>query len=147
MRVIDMMSIATARNTWNVCSMNEFRKFLNLKPFETFTEWNSDPEIASIAEHLYGHPDNLELFPGLQAEESKPSMASSGLAPGFTISRAILSDAVALSRGDRFFTTGATAGTLTSWGLGEITPDPEGGSKGGLMGKVSLQTPHSYLSR
>lgn len=41
---------------------------------------------------------------GLQAEEAKPSVEGSGLCPGYTISRAILSDAIALVRGDRFFT-------------------------------------------
>jgi len=41
-------------------------------------------------------------MPGLSAEEPKPSQAGSGLACGYTISRAILSDAVALVRGDRY---------------------------------------------
>lgn len=56
-------------------------------------EWNRDPKIWKAAEKLYTHIDNLELFPGLSAEERKPSMPGSGLAPGYTISRAILSDA------------------------------------------------------
>lgn len=137
MRIIDVMGIATARNDWNTCSLNEFRKFLNLKPYETFEQWNSDPEIARIAEQLYVHPDNLELFVGLHAEEAKPSMAASGLAPGYTISRAILSDAVALTRGDRFLTTDFHAGNLTSWGFEDCQPDPQGGSYGGMIGKVS----------
>jgi len=59
--------------------MNEFRSYLNLKPFETFLEWNSDPEIADAAEKLYGHPDALELYPGLHAEEAKPFMPGSGV--------------------------------------------------------------------
>ena len=79
--------------------MNEFRKFLGLKrswhltsflraplltgieEFETFEEWNPDPEIAvcepcflddantqscffvqGAARRLYGHVDNLELY-------------------------------------------------------------------------------------
>ena len=50
-------------------------------------EWNSNPEIARIAENLYAHPDNLELLPGLMGEEAKPSMLGSGLAPGYTVSR------------------------------------------------------------
>lgn len=54
---------------------------------------------------LYGHIDNLELYPGLVAEESKPPIPGAGLCPGYTISRAILADAVALVRGDRFLTT------------------------------------------
>lgn len=64
-KVIDIMGIMQARETWSVCTMNEFRNFLKLKPFSTFKEWNSDPEIANAAQALYGHPDNLELYPGL----------------------------------------------------------------------------------
>ena len=45
-RVIETMSIEQGRQ-WGVCTMNEFRKFLGLKPFETFEEWNSSvPGVA-----------------------------------------------------------------------------------------------------
>jgi linoleate 10R-lipoxygenase len=60
------------------------------------------PEAA--AEALYHDIDNLELYVGLQAEQAKEPRPGAGLCPGFTISRAILSDAVALTRGDRFMT-------------------------------------------
>jgi hypothetical protein len=49
-------------------------------------EWNSDPEIAQVAEHLYGKIDNLELYVGLQAEEAKPVVDGAGLCPGKFIS-------------------------------------------------------------
>jgi hypothetical protein len=42
---------------------------------------------------------------GLQAEETKDPVPGAGLCPGYTISRAILADAVCLTRGDPFFTT------------------------------------------
>ena len=45
---------------------------------------------------------------GLQAEEAKPVVDGAGLCPGYTMSRAILGDAIALTRGDRFFTTDFT---------------------------------------
>ena len=67
-----------------------------------YAEWNPDPVIANAARELYKDIENLELMPGLSAEEPKPSQAASGLAPGYTISRAILSDAAALVRGDRY---------------------------------------------
>ena len=41
---------------------------------------------------------------GLQAEEAKTPQPGAGLCPGYTISRAILADAVCLTRGDRFMT-------------------------------------------
>jgi hypothetical protein len=45
-------------------------------------EWNSDPEIAEVAERLYFNIDNLELYVGLQAEETKPVVDGAGLCPG-----------------------------------------------------------------
>ncbi|GAA5952514.1 hypothetical protein JCM21900_003401 [Sporobolomyces salmonicolor] len=139
MKIIDVLGMATARNDWNICTMNEFRRFLNLKPFATFEEWNSDPKVANIARKLYGHPSNIELFPGLHAEEAKPSESGSGLAVNYTISRGILSDAVALVRGDRFFTTDFNAANLTSWGFEDVQPDPDGGSYGGVIGKLLMR--------
>ena len=53
---------------------------------------------------MYHHIDNLELYVGMQAEETKEPMPGAGLCPGYTMSRAILADAVALTRGDRFMT-------------------------------------------
>lgn len=88
-------------------------QFLGLKPYSTFEEWNPRPEIADAARRLYQHPDNIELYVGLQAEESKKAVPGSGLSPGYTMSRAILADAVALVRGDRFLTNDFTAFNLT----------------------------------
>jgi hypothetical protein len=66
LRLVEMMSIEQAR-AWGLCTMNEFRVFLGLKrksfldisismsiptqlptltEFESFEEWNPDPEIA-----------------------------------------------------------------------------------------------------
>lgn len=90
---------------WNVGSLNEFRKFFGLKSHETFEEINSDPTVADALRHLYEHPDFVELYPGIVSEEAKePMVPGVGIAPTYTISRAVLSDAVALVRGDRFYT-------------------------------------------
>lgn len=62
MRVVEIMGIEQARQ-WGACTvsaadsstelwkltrkqMNEFRKFMGLRPFGTFEEWNSDPDVA-----------------------------------------------------------------------------------------------------
>ena len=37
--------------------------------------------------HLYEHIDNLELYPGLQAEEAKKPGDGAGLCAGFTVVR------------------------------------------------------------
>jgi linoleate 10R-lipoxygenase len=51
------------------------------------------------------HPDFVELYPGIASEATKePMIPGVGICPTHTISRAVLSDAVALVRGDRFYT-------------------------------------------
>jgi linoleate 10R-lipoxygenase len=106
---VEILGIIQSRK-WNVGSLNEFRKFFGLKPYETFEEINSDPDVAESLRSLYDHPDFVELYPGIVAEEAKqPMVPGVGIAPTYTISRAVLSDAVALVRGDRFYTVSHTA--------------------------------------
>jgi linoleate 10R-lipoxygenase len=38
---------------WNCGSLNEFRKFFGLKPYDTFEEINPDPYVAEQLKHLY----------------------------------------------------------------------------------------------
>lgn len=123
------MGIEQARK-WGVCTLNEFREFMGLKKFESFEEWCGVSDVAvrflssfpfrvsrrprltvrlqKTAQRLYGHIDNLELYVGMQAEQAKPPRVGAGLCPGYTISRAILADAVSLTRGDRFLTSDLT---------------------------------------
>ncbi|KAH7030729.1 heme peroxidase [Microdochium trichocladiopsis] len=123
MKPVEILGILQGRR-WNVAGLNEFRKHFGLKPFETFEEINSDPEIADSLRHLYEHPDLVELYPGLVAEEAKePMVPGVGIAPTYTISRVILSDAVCLTRGDRFYTTDYSPKFLTNWGFNEASYD------------------------
>lgn len=111
-------------------SFNRFRRYLNLKPYKDFEDWNPDKEIARAAELLYGHIENLELYPGLMAEVTKPAIPGSGVCPGHTTGRGILDDAVALVRGDRFLSYDFNSTTLTNWGfakLGSLPPGAYGG--------------------
>jgi hypothetical protein len=72
---------------------------------------------STLVEALYGHPDNVEMYPGIVAEASKEEkIPGSGLCPGFTLSYAILSDATALVRGDRFYATDYNPANLTAFG-------------------------------
>ena len=109
-----------------------FRKYLNLKPYETFQDWNPDKETARAAELLYGHIDNLELYPGLMAEVTKPAMPGSGVCPGHTTGRGILDDAVGLIRGDRFLSYDFNSSTLTNWGVAKLNNIPPG-AYGGML--------------
>ncbi|KAH9857342.1 linoleate diol synthase [Lenzites betulinus] len=146
MRLHEIMGIEQNRQ-WGVCSLNDFRKFLGLKTYTSFIEWNSDPVIANAAEKLYGHIDRLELYVGLQAEEAKPVVEGAGLCPSYTISRAILSDAIALTRGDRFFTADYTPFNMTCWGFADCQRDPAGPGNGSILGRLLLRTlPDHYTS-
>ncbi|KAG8753435.1 hypothetical protein FRC11_007438 [Ceratobasidium sp. 423] len=144
LRVIEIMSMEQARR-WGVCTMNEFRTFLGLTTFKTFEEWNSDPVIASAARKLYHDIDNLELYPGLHAEECMDLGPGSGLCAGYTITRAILADAIALVRGDRFFTTDFTPERLTNWGFEDVKRDSNNGAFGAYLPKLLMRTfPRHY---
>lgn len=123
MRPVEILGILQARK-WHVAGLNEFRRHFGLKPYETFEDLNSDPEVASSLRHLYEHPDFVELYPGLVAEEAKqPMVPGVGIAPTYTISRVVLSDAVCLVRGDRHYTTDYSPRALTSWGFNEVQYD------------------------
>ena len=127
--------------------------------FNTFLDWNSDPEVAATAERLYGDIEYLELYVGLQAEEAKPLVDGAGLCPGrttvfeiwigegahfvltgYTVSRAILSDAIALTRGDRFFTHDFTPYNLTAWGFADCQRDPNAYGFGSTLARLLLRT-------
>ncbi|KAI0838022.1 linoleate diol synthase precursor [Hypoxylon sp. FL0890] len=122
MRVIEILGITQGRE-WHVATLNEFRQHFGLKKHDTFEDINPDPVVAGKLMALYDSPDAVELYPGLVAEKPKPPMSGSGLCVNATTSRAILSDAVALVRGDRFYTTDCTPWNLTNWGFNEANFD------------------------
>ncbi|KAK6536698.1 hypothetical protein TWF281_000918 [Arthrobotrys megalospora] len=125
MRAVEILGIEQTR-AWELASLNEFRAFFGLKEHATFEDINSDPKVAEALRQVYGHPDYVEIYPGIVVEEPKvPMSPGAGLLPGYTISTAILSDAVALVRGDRFYTVDYTTGNLTNWGYNEVGSDPE----------------------
>lgn len=120
---VEILGIIQSRS-WNLASLNELREYFKLQPHETFEDINPDPIIAEQLRHLYGHPDNVEIYPGVVVEAAKEAkLPGSGLCTSFTISRAILSDAVALVRGDRFYTVDYTPANLTNWGFNEANYD------------------------
>lgn len=123
MRAITILGIMQSR-AWNLCTLNEYRKFFGLKTYDTFLEVNSDPYVAEQLQHLYEHPDYIELYPGLAIEDTKkPMIPGVGICPTHTISRVVLSDAVALVRGDRFYTLDYSPKLLTNWGFNEANGD------------------------
>ncbi|KAI5867841.1 linoleate diol synthase precursor [Durotheca rogersii] len=124
LRAIEILGIRQARG-WHVATLNELRQYFGLRRHATFADINPDPVVAARLAALYGAPDAVELYPGLVAEKAKPPMPGSGLCVNVTTSRAILSDAVALVRGDRFYTADYTPTNLTNWGYREADFDLE----------------------
>lgn len=123
LRSIEILGIKQARS-WNLATLNEFRAHFGLKKHQTFESINPDPYVADQLRHLYDHPDLVELYPGLVVEAAKePKVPGSGLCPSLTVSRAVLADAVALVRGDRFYTIDYTPKNLTQWGFNEANYD------------------------
>jgi len=138
MKAIEILGIETGRK-WNLATLNEVRLFFKLKPHATFLEVNSDPAIADTLQSLYDTPDDIELYPGLQAEEAKqPFLPGSGLCPGFTIATAILSDAVALVRGDRFYAVDYSPANLTNFGFNAASSSFDV-ANGGVMYKLLMR--------
>jgi len=139
MAAIEILGIEQGRKL-GVCTLNEYRKFLHLKQLKTFEEIN--PHLSATLKELYHHVDDVELYPGLVAEAAMPKQQGVGLAPGFTIVTAILSDAVALVRGDRFLTIEDTPKALTKWGYDEShSTDPS--HYGAVIGPKLI---HRHLS-
>lgn len=123
LRAVEVLGIQQSRS-WKTASLNEVRKYFHLAPHKTFEDINSDPYIAEQLKRLYDHPDYVELYPGIVIEEAKRPMApGSGLCASFTMSRVILSDAVALVRGDRFYMADYTPKNLTNWGYKQADYD------------------------
>ncbi|KAK6337318.1 hypothetical protein TWF730_002723 [Orbilia blumenaviensis] len=144
MKATECVAIEQARK-WKCASLNEFRNFFGLKSYKTFEEINSNPKVSEILKRLYDHPDFVELYPGLVAEEAKsPMVPGVGISQPFTISRAILSDLVSLVRGDRFYTIEHTPANLTNWGFSEIACDPAI-NQGCIFHKLFLKAfPHHF---
>ncbi len=144
LRAVEILGIRQARS-WNLATLNEFRSHFHLKKHETFEDINSDPYVADQLRHLYDKPDFVELYPGLVVEEAKrPETPGSGLCPSFTVSRAILADAVALVRGDRFYTIDYTSKNLTNWGFHAAHYD-ENVDQGHVFYKLFLRAfPHHF---
>ena len=125
LKAVEVLGIQQARS-WNLATLNEFRAFFKLEKHDSFESINSDPKVADALKHFYDHPDLVELYPGLVVEEAKHPTgdeAGQGLSPNYTISRAVLSDAVALIRGDRFYMIDYTPNSLTNWGFHEVSSD------------------------
>lgn len=144
LRSVEILGIVQSR-AWRMASLNEFREASGLLRHKTFEDINPDPTVCKKLRNLYDHPDCVEFYAGLIVEKPKPPMnPGSGLCVNFTTSYSILSDAVSLVRGDRFFTTDYTAKHLTNWGFKEVESDTSI-DEGCVLFKLILRAfPHHF---
>jgi linoleate 8R-lipoxygenase / 9,12-octadecadienoate 8-hydroperoxide 8R-isomerase len=91
-----MLGIKHSR-LWRTATLNEFRTFFRLSVHKTFDDINSNAQTAAMLSRFYGHPNNVEFYPGVLVEN-----ATASLPP--TLGRALFSDSIAVLRGDRFYT-------------------------------------------
>lgn len=105
---------------------------------------NPDPAVAEALEALCDHPNNFELYPGVNAEAAKGAWAPrSRLCPGYTISKAFLAHTVSLVGADRFYTTDNGPANLTNWGCAFIAGNPEVAG-GGVVYKLLMNAFPGY---
>ena len=91
-----MLGIQQSR-LWRTATLNEFRAFFRLSAHKTFDDINSNPKTATMLRNFYGHPNNVEFYPGVLVENATAF-------PPPALGRAVFSDSIAVLRGDRFYT-------------------------------------------
>ncbi|RCH89212.1 hypothetical protein CU098_007924, partial [Rhizopus stolonifer] len=121
---VEIAGINQAR-ALGTCTFNEFRKFLNLVTLDTFEDFSEKQSVQEALKELYGTPDRVELYAGAMVERTKVT----GLRLPYTMSRAILSDAVNLLRNDRILARELTPSNLTNWGYKYTLGDPKSNNR------------------
>ncbi|KZT22377.1 heme peroxidase [Neolentinus lepideus HHB14362 ss-1] len=140
MQIFELMAMQQARD-WKVCSFNQFRKSLGLKALNSFNEWNQAHEVAVAAQSLYRNIENLELYVGLQAEDSSPG---DGFGLGYTMTFGLLVDLVGSLRGDPSLSQ-YTRDYMTDWGYDQCFVNSDIGAFGAVLPKVLLRNlPYDY---
>ncbi|KAK8041021.1 hypothetical protein PG994_014028 [Apiospora phragmitis] len=112
-----------------VPTLNQFRRTMGLPVYKTFEDINTSPLATAKLGSLYAHPDEIDLYPGMVAEQPPPksmfaaAVAGKWLWTGSTVTYAVVHDIVALIGGDPFYTEGWSPSSVTNWGFHEPAPD------------------------
>ncbi|KAK8001666.1 hypothetical protein PG991_013888 [Apiospora marii] len=110
-------------------SLNELRHMMGLPIYKKIEDINSCPLVTAKLRSLYSHPDEIELYPGMVAEQPPPktmfatAILGRRLWTGSTVAHAILRDTVALIRDDPFYTEEWSSNDVTNWGFREPASD------------------------
>ncbi|KAK7966902.1 fatty acid oxygenase [Apiospora aurea] len=65
-------TVARAREK-QLPTLNNFRQIIGLPAHDTFEHINTSPLVTAKLRALYAHPDDVELYPGMVAEQPPPS--------------------------------------------------------------------------
>ena len=144
---VEILGILQARK-WEVATLNEFRQFFGMSTHKTFEDINSDRNITDKLRDLYGSPDDVEFYPGYLCEGQGRNVDPDTPCPNNQSSafwRGVFSDAVTLVRSDRFYTEEWNVHSNTSWGMREVTSDPNI-NKGGLFYKLFFRAFPGYFA-
>ncbi|KAH8651167.1 heme peroxidase-domain-containing protein, partial [Xylariales sp. PMI_506] len=124
LKQVEVMGILQARK-WYIGTLNDFREFFGMKRHESFESITRNKEVQDALRDLYDHPDKVELYPGVFCESKESKDADPGPSDiDSALWAAIFSDAITLVRSDRFYTVDWNTNSLTSWGMKEVTEDP-----------------------
>lgn len=75
---------------FEIASYNDYREYFGFPRMETFEQISSNPEIQQRLKDVYGHPDQIEFYAGIFAEDKDfggthgPFLATIGVAMTFT---------------------------------------------------------------
>ncbi|CAK5262276.1 unnamed protein product [Mycena citricolor] len=151
-----------AARRWGACSMNDFRRFLGLKPYASFQEWNSDKSVH-VCHVRWGPLQALTGSDGccIPLQRHRESRAVCGLASGgsqaadawsgslsgiyhlpFYFGRCGLPDPRRPIPDDRIHTVESDC-----LGLQDCQFDAQDGSYGGMLTKLLFRTLPEYYPR
>ncbi|KAK6849351.1 fatty acid oxygenase [Apiospora arundinis] len=127
-RESQIKSITKARDQ-QVPTLNGYRNHVGLPAHRTFEDINCSPLVQSKLRALYANPEEVELYPGMVAEQPRPrimcatAVAEKGRWTGSTVTHAVLCDTVTLIRGDSFYTEDEwSPERVTNWGGVGVLP-------------------------
>jgi prostaglandin-endoperoxide synthase 2 len=95
---------------------NNYRRAFGMDPAERFEDITSHPGLAAALEGLYGHPENVEFYPGLFVEDR----VAGGVLPGLLM-RMVAADAFSQALTNPLFSQHVyNERTFTPWGFALI---------------------------
>ncbi|KAK8066169.1 hypothetical protein PG997_012916 [Apiospora hydei] len=143
-------TIARAREK-QLPTLNNFRQMMGLPVHKTFEDINTSPLVTAKLRALYAHPDEVELYPGMVAEQPPSkvmfatTIAGKWLWTGSTVTHAVVRDTLALIRGDQFYTDDWIPRGVTNWGYHEPASDKKV-NYGCVMHKLFLRAFPNHFS-